>query len=352
MLNHRENYLRTVRFQNPRWIPVDIGFSDASLHEWRGDMELVMASYPEFFPWYKTGCINYENWDFGPACTAGKDFTDAWGCSWRTARNGIEGVVINEPLADWQDFGDYQVPDPLRQLDRGPADWPETERQIDMARNRGDLTYGSLSHGFLFMRLQYLRGFTNLMFDMIDAEPRLDRLIAEIDRHNSIIVERYIAYDVDIMEFPEDLGTQTASIISPDLFRRYIKPSYKKLIEPCRQRGILTAMHSDGYIMELLDDLLDVGLDILNPQDLCNGIDNLARELKGKACIRLDIDRQSVVPFGSRQDIFNLVEEEVRKLGSARGGLEMSAGIYPPTPPENVDALCAALKKYQTWWWD
>lgn len=352
MLNHRENYLRTVRKQNPQWIPVEIGFSDASLHDWKEDMEKVIARYPEFFPWYTPGCIKYDDWDFGPAYTADQDFTDSWGCTWRTARNGIEGVVINEPLAKWDAFSTYEIPDPMQQGDREPADWLGIEKQIRSARENDDLTYGSLSHGFLFMRLQYLRGFTNLMYDMVDEKPLLKKLIAAIDRHNLAIVNKYLLLGVDVMWFPEDLGTQNASILSPDLFRRWIKPSYEKLIQPCRQRGSLAAIHSDGYIMELIDDLLEVGLDIINPQDLCNGIDNLARELKGRACISLDIDRQVVVPFGSRQDIFDLIEEEVRKLGSAQGGLELSAGIYPPTPPENVDSLCAALKKYRTWWWD
>jgi hypothetical protein len=104
--------------------------------------------------------------------------------------------------------------------------------------------------------------------------------------------------------------------------------------------------------MDIMDELLVAGVDIINPQDLCNGIDNLAREVKGRACIRLDIDRQSVVPFGTRSEIRGLIEEEVRKLGSPQGGLEMIAGIYPPTPAENVDALCSAMEEFRTYWWD
>lgn len=94
------------------------------------------------------------------------------------------------------------------------------------------------------------------------------------------------------------------------------------------------------------------GVDIANPQDLCNGIDNLANRIKGKACIQLDIDRQSVIPLGTRKEIDELIEEEVRKLGSPKGGLEFVAGIYPPTPPGNIDALFEALEKYRTYWWD
>jgi hypothetical protein len=110
--------------------------------------------------------------------------------------------------------------------------------------------------------------------------------------------------------------------------------------------------HSDGYIMDLLDDLIMAGVSIINPQDLCNGIGNLKEALKGRICIRLDVDRQTVIPFGTRQEIRALVEEEVRVLGSKKGGLELIAGIYPPTSPENVDALASAFEEFETYWFD
>lgn len=352
MLSYRENYLRNVRLQQPEWIPASVGCSLASLDDWREEMEAVMAQYPELFPDFVPGAIDYQNLDFGPANTVGADFVDAWGCTWRTSRNGIEGVVIKGPLASWDDYAGYQVPDPMIQADRGPADWDAVGQAIRQCGAEGNLTFGGLAHGFLFLRLQYLRGFENAMCDMADDEPRLLDLIGRIDRHSLAIVEKYLSFGVDVMELPEDLGAQKSLIISPAQFRRWIKPSYARLVKPCHEKNTLVYIHSDGYIMDLIDDLLDVGMDIINPQDLCNGIDNLARELKGRACISLDIDRQSVIPYGSRQDIFDLIGEEVRKLGSPMGGLELGAGIYPPTPPKNVAALCEALRKYRTWWWD
>lgn len=68
-------------------------------------------------------------------------------------------------------------------------------------------------------------------------------------------------------------------------------------------------------------------------------------------CIRLDIDRQKIDPFGT-QEIHDLIEEEIRKLKSSEGELEFIAGIYPPAPPENLDALCRVIEKFRTWWWD
>jgi len=217
---------------------------------------------------------------------------------------------------------------------------------------RGELCEGGLPHGFFFMRLTYLRGFDNLIVDMCTEDPRLGPLIDALYDHNRIIVSQCLAMGVDVLTIGEDLGAQHTPLISPALFRTYCRPTYERLLGPCLRTGCHVMQHSDGYIMDLLDDLILAGVTIINPQDLCNGIDNLRRELKGRICIRLDVDRQTVVPYGTRQEIRELVEEEVRVLGSPQGGLELIAGIYPPTPPENVDALACAFEEFQTYWVD
>jgi hypothetical protein len=351
-LTDRENYLRNASMTGPEWIPCSVGISGASWDQLRTDLEQVLVRHPTLFPGFEKGKRNYDNWDFGPAHRAGERFTDAWGCVWRSAVNGLEGQVEEHPLADWSSLESYRAPDPMTQGDRGPVDWEKERRRIETARSEGRLTSGGVAHGFLFMRLWYLRGFENLMMDVAADAPQLPRLIELVMAHNRRLVQAWLDIGVDKMEFGEDLGTQTASIISPKAFAKYIAPAYKSVMRPCRAAGCHVALHSDGYIMELMDQFIECGVTIINPQDLCNGIDNLAREVKGRICIRLDIDRQRIVPFGTRREIHALIEEEVRKLGSPAGGLEMTAGIYPPTPAENVDALCDALEQFRTYWWE
>ena len=134
------------------------------------------------------------------------------------------------------------------------------------------------------------------------------------------------------------------------MFRKWVKPAYAALMQPCKKAGMYIGLHSDGKTLDILEDQIEAGVDVVNPQDLCNGIDELARRIKGKACIRLDIDRQSVVPYGTPKDIDDLIHEEIEKLGSPKGGLMMVCGLYPPTPPKNVEALAKALEKYSTMW--
>ncbi len=351
-LSDRENYIRTVRMTGPEWIPCHVAISGASWDQWRGELEDVCVRHPTLFPGFEKGKRDFDHWDFGGAYRAGEDFTDNWGCVWHSAIDGIEGVVVRHPLEDWSALETWRPPDPLVLADRGEANWEQTRKNIAEAKRRGALTSGGVPHGYFFMRLYYLRGFENLMYDLVADAPELHRLIRMLIDHNKVIVDQWLSMGVDLINFGEDLGTQNASIISPADFRKWVTPAYAELMQPCQRAGVMVALHSDGYIMELMDEFLAAGVDIINPQDLCNGIDNLAREVKGRMCIRLDVDRQTIVPFGTRQEIHDLIEEEVRKLGSPRGGLELLIGIYPPTPPENVDAVCEAFEDFRTYWWD
>ncbi len=351
-LTDRENYIRNARFQGPEWIPCHVVLSGASRMQLREEAENVMARHPWMYPGFEKGKLDYDNWDPGPAYRPGESFTDAWGCTWESSIAGIEGVVTDSPLKSWDDLETWEAPDPLVTGDRGPVDWDATRAGVAKAKENGALTMGGVPHGFMFMRLTYLRGFENMMLDMATEDPHVQTLIDTLLDHNMKIVRQYVDMDVDLMNIGEDLGTQTASIISPAMFRKYMTPAYEKLIAPCAAKNMLVALHSDGYIMDLMDEFRFAGVNIINPQDLCNGIDDLVREVKGQFCIRLDIDRQSVVPFGTRQEIRDLIEEEVRKLGSPQGGLEFICGIYPPTPAENVDAVLEALRDFRTYWWD
>ncbi len=349
-MTERENYLQTVKFGNPQWIPINIVTSLASRIQYKAEIEKVMARYPEFFGEIAVGDTDYSVYGDGSCNIVEKD---SWGYDWHYTMHGIEGCVVNHPLTDWDNFKSYKAPDPSLVMDRGGRmDWEGEIRKIQECREKGILTQAGLVHGFLFLRLQYLRGFENVMCDMAEQEPLLDELINMIDEHNLEITKRYCQAGVDVFCVPEDLGAENSMVISKEMFRRYIKPSYRKITDICKQNNTLVAIHSDGYILDIIDDLIDVGMDIINPQDLCNGIENLERELKGKACIRLDIDRVKITPYGTRNEIFELIEQEVKVLGSKNGGLEFIYGVYPPVTPDRLSYLCEALKRYQRYFWE
>ena len=350
VLSHGENYNRTVRMTGPEWIPASVVISGGAWQLLREDLDEVCSRHPLIFPGFKKPSRDWNTWEVSPA--PGATRRDAWGALWQFDLGGLDGIVLEHPLDDWAKFDGFTAPDPMKYTDQGERDLPKQCENIRRAKERGDGASAGLDHGYFLMRLWYLRGFENLMLDIATDEPKLHELVEMVTARNVAIVREYVNAGVDVVTFPEDIGTQTASILSPKDFRKWIKPSYKRMMSPVKDAGGMVTTHSDGYIMELVDDLLDCGCDVLNPQDLCNGIDEIARLIKGRCCINLDIDRQKIVPFGTRKDIHDLIEEEVRKLGSPRGGLMFVCGIYPPTPAENVDAVCEALEKFRTYWWD
>lgn len=136
--------------------------------------------------------MDYDNMDFGPAYTKNVSFKDAWGCIWETSVNGIEGVVQNAPLSDWDSLKSYAMPNAATQTDRGLRDWQAEREEIERKRAEGRITAGSVPHGFLFQRIQYLRGFEDAMIDFATGDPRLKNLIDRLVGHNLVIIRNYL----------------------------------------------------------------------------------------------------------------------------------------------------------------
>ena len=260
-----------------------------------------------------------------------------------SAQDGITGTVVGHPLADWDAFARYAAPDPDRCCGIGPVDWQADRAEFEAYPEA--LHMGGLRHGHTFLQLCDIRGYENLIFDMADEEPKLWELIDLVERLNMGIIRHFLECGVDVMTYAEDLGMQTGPMLSPAHFRKYIKPSYERLIRPARDRGIPIHMHSDGDIRTLADDLIDGGVQIINLQDLVNGIDWIQDRLAGRICIELDIDRQKITRFGTPEKIHSLIREEITKLGSPQGGLMMIYGLYPGVPRANVTALMDAMEE-------
>ncbi len=340
-----ENTLRAIRFERPNHIPMIFWVNPACWHHYPVDsLFSLMDAHPLLFPGFDRK--DYATPDLAPWERSDAPYTDSWGCRWETTDDGITGTVTRGPLADWRALDDFIPPDPGRSNGLIEIDWSRMAEEARSIRAEGKHCVGDLEHGHGFLRLTYLRGFESLLFDMMDNEPRLNRLIDMLTLFSEGIVRRYLDLGVAMMCYPEDLGAQSGPLISPELFRRFIRPMYEKLVAPARQAGCLVHMHSDGNIRTLAEDLLAVGVDALNLQDLVNGVDWIAANLKGRVCVDLDVDRQQVTRFGTPEQIDALLRREVETLGSREGGLMMIYGLYPGTPIENVEAVMDGMERY------
>lgn len=342
----KSNYLRAVLFEKPDYIPMAFHINDACWRHYPQQALFdLMEAHPLLFPNFLRPAGIYVP-DYGLCARKDQPYTDDFGCVWRTTDEGITGTVVSHPLANWDDYTHYRFPDPEKCMGIGPIDWDQVSAHIRKEKDARGMSFGGLRHGHTFLQLCDLRGYRNLIYDMADDEPLLYDLIEKLETFNRHIVDRYLSFGVDQMGYADDLGMQLGPMLSPALFRKYIKPSYRRLMKSARQRGVMVHMHSDGDIRDLADDLIDDGVQIINLQDLVNGIDWIRDKFAGKLAIDLDIDRSRITAQGTPQRIDALIREEVSKLSTPMGGLTMIYGLYPGVPLENVRALMDAMEKY------
>ena len=150
----------------------------------------------------------------------------------------------------------------------------------------------------------------------------------------------------EVYWFGDDLGMQSGLAMGATQWRKYLRPCFAEIFGAWRAAGRLVYFHTDGCIWEIIPDLIDCGVQIINPQFRANGIDNLVRSAKGKVCIDLDLDRQ-LMPFCSPGDVDAHVRECVQKLATPEGGLWIKAELAPDIPLPNIEALFAALRRWR-----
>ncbi len=344
-----ENWVRAMCFAGPEWIPTVVAIMQATWMKYGAAIEDILVRHPKLFPGYKKGSFKGVSLD---KRTRPGEWTDAWGVRWRNIEAGLDSIPLEDqaPLRDWSALEDYRPPD-VSVNDWGDRiDWDGMPERFRQAKEAGRLAAGGLDHGFMYMRLYYLRGFTNLMMDIASGDPRLERLIEMVAARNRALVERYIECGAEMIWAGDDLGMQTALPMSPEDWRRYIKPAYMDIFEPCRENAVGVYLHSDGHMLEIIPDLVECGVTVVNPQIRANGLEGLVQWAKGRVAICLDLDRQ-LFPFATPDEIRAHIREAVEALGTPEGGLMLHAECEPDVPLENIEAICAALEEVGAGQW-
>jgi uroporphyrinogen decarboxylase len=340
-MDHRENWIRAATFRSPEWIPCSMKFSPMNIRQYRQDIAKLMHEHPRIFPEYDP--VDFDCFrEMPPVYRKGELHRDNWGCVWDNAIEGLEGQVVGHPLEDWSALAGWQPPDPLTKSERGERNWGKLRAEMEDRKLKGKLTNGDAER--LFDRLYFLRGFENLMLDFADGRPELDRLIDLLSVYEHKVVDEWVKIGVDTISFHTDIGTQQGLMISPTAFRRHLKPLFEPLFRKIRNAGSIVVLSSDGRILEIIDDLVEYGLQVHDPQLRANGLMDIRRKYKGKLCINLDLDRQSF-PFLAPGQLRDQVASAVDALCDSRGGLMLLAAIYGDVPFRNIVALCEAFEE-------
>ena len=312
MDDYMRDYLRAARFERPDRIPIGAGVLPATKKRHGQALYDLMDRYPRVFGTERHD--SPENIQYPTTYRAGKH-VDAWGCVWENISDGYESIVTGHPVPTREDIHALKAPE----ADAG------------------------LPHGFMFLRLTDLRGFEEAMIDFAEEPPELQMLIDIVLAYNMRQLELRLAnHDGPIMYFGDDLGTQKALPISPAQWRKYLKPCYMRLYKRCKEAGKLVYMHTDGCIHEIIPDLIECGVDILNPQIRANGLDNLVRTCRGKVCVDLDLDRQ-LFPFAAPEEIMTHVMDCTKALYTPEGGLMLKGECGGELTLETIEAICEAM---------
>lgn len=155
---------------------------------------------------------------------------------------------------------------------------------------------------------------------------------------------------VDFIYVAEDLGIQNALLMSPATFRRFIKPWLRKMIDLAHSFDVKVLHHDDGAIRPLLPELIEIGIDILNPvQWRCTGMDRegLARDFGKSIVFHGAVDNQQTLPFGTPEDVKREVAENIRIFSNSRGYIVAPChNLQPNTSTANIVALYEAVREY------
>jgi uroporphyrinogen decarboxylase len=151
---------------------------------------------------------------------------------------------------------------------------------------------------------------------------------------------------LDAFHFRDDWGTQQALMIRPALWRSFFKPAYARLFGLVRDAGKHVWFHSDGAIAAIVPDLIEIGVQVLNPQVDAIGRIKLATLSAGRICVEADIDRQHILPYGTPEDVRAAVRADIRAFGGPKGGYIGRGEAAGDVPLENLEALLDEVTSY------
>ena len=271
-------------------------------------------------------------------------FTDYWGITWHRPEDAYYYDMISQPLqgaTTVKDIEEYSWPDAEMILDtNGLAERARLLRQETPYAILG--IHDGISS--IFETTWYLRGFPEFMFDLasdLEMVHVLLRHLTDIAKTTTAKYLKEVGPYIDVYRVGDDFGMQNGTIISPKMFREVVKPylaEYYSMIHNMTDAKLM--LHSCGSVRAIMGDLIEIGVDILNPVQV-SAKDMEPEELKAEFGDKLSfcggIDTQHILPKGTQKEVKEEVQRLIQALAPDGGYLLASVhAIQPDVPPENV----------------
>jgi uroporphyrinogen decarboxylase len=277
-------------------------------------------------------------------------YTDAWGVTRQLSSNAYYYDIVDFPLKEGT----------KRELDRFP--WPEPagkalftglrQRAEQLSKSNFAVIADPLVPA-IFEPAWYMRGMENLLIDLLDNREYVAQLFETLLEYQIQFFDSFLSEVgsyIQVAMFGDDLGTQKAPMISPQLYREVLKPFHSRLFAFVKTRtDAKIFLHSCGSIEPFIEDLLDAGIDILHPlQPRALNMDHtlLKKKYGNRLCFWGGVDLQESL-IGPVEGIREEIELRARTLGK-NGGYVVSPAhnIQPDTPPENIVEMYRSAKAY------
>lgn len=264
---------------------------------------------------------------------------DSFGVIWDTRGLYGEGewgrpvnCVLTEPT-----MKSYTFPDPP-----GPEAFAHYRQFIEDKRQ-----YFLVGlEGHLFEAAWAMRGMENFLRDMIWNPGFVDDLMDGITEYYLALIDQSVKYDIDAFTFGDDWGSQEMGLImGPKHWRRYIKPRMARMFARVKEAGKFVHLHSDGDVSGIFEDLIEIGLDVYNPfQPEIMDVYELKKQYGDRLCFHGGIGVQSLLPFGTPQEVRTETERMIEAIGAGGGYILAPAhSVLADVPVENVIALIEAV---------
>jgi uroporphyrinogen decarboxylase len=241
------------------------------------------------------------------------------------------------------DIAAFPMPDPHRpDIWRWAAD--EIEKYKDEFGLIGDL------ETTIFELSWNLVGLEKFLMDLAEDRGYVGKLLDKVLEYHLACGLKMVDLGVDMVWTGDDFGTQQSMLISPDIWRRVFKPRMRDLFQELKRRngGVKIAYHSCGSILPIIPDLIEIGLDVLNPiQPSAREMDlGMLKNLYGKDLAFFGgVDEQYTLPFGTPEEVRKEVRLRIAQAGKGGGFIVAPAhNVQPDTPTENILAFYEAVK--------
>lgn len=340
MTASRDLVYKTLEFNNPERVPRHLWELPWAGIYYPKELKGIKESFPDDILNIEDESItSVEGFQIRQGDTYGNPYeigtyVDLWGCKFTNRQRGVIGEA-KEPIIkgeDWEDDQELKIPEDCLKINKDKVN--EICRSTDKFTLAGDWARP-------FERLQFIRGTEQLYVDLMIRPKGMYKVMARVHDFYCELLTAWAETDVDALWFMDDWGSQKSLLINPNIWLEIFRPLYREYIDIAHKHGKKIFMHSDGYILDIIPHLIDMGLDALNSQIFCMGIEKLS-QFKGKITFWGEIDRQYLLPKGTLQEIEEAVKSVKKSLWS-KGGCIAQCEFGPGANPDNV------YKVFETW---